>query len=242
MACALLSLVAMKVLVIDIGGTRVKLLATDADEPRQFESGRHLTPDAMVSRVLDMTADWHYNVIALGYPGQVGPNGPLDEPGNLSHGWLGFDFDAAFSHPVRIVNDAVLQALGGYEGGRMLFLGLGTGLGSALVSERVVIPLELGRLPYDAESVGERVGSRGREKHGHTAWLHAVHRVTDACRLAFMADYVVLGGGNAEHVDPLPDGAQRGGNDDAFRGGFRLWEERVEPHDQKPSRAWRVVR
>jgi polyphosphate glucokinase len=232
----------VNVLVIDIGGTRVKLLATDAAEARQFESGKHLTPDAMAARVLAITADWHFDVIALGYPGAVGPNGPLAEPGNLANGWLGFDFDAAFSRPVRIVNDAVLQALGGYDGGRMLFLGLGTGLGSALVSERVVIPLELGRLPYDRDNVGDRLGRRGRAIFGQTAWLEAVHRVTDACRQAFMADYVVLGGGNAEHVDPLPDGVRRGGNDDAFRGGFRLWEERVEPHDQEPSRAWRVVR
>jgi polyphosphate glucokinase len=241
-ACALLSLVSVKVLVIDIGGTHVKLLATDAAEPRRFESGKHLTPDAMVARVIDITAEWHYDVIALGYPGTVGRNGPLAEPGNLACGWLGFDFETAFSRPIRIVNDAVLQALGGYDGGRMLFLGLGTGVGSAFVSERVVVPLELGRLPYGRENVGDRLGRRGRKRYGHTAWLEAVHRVTQACRLAFMADYVVLGGGNAKHVDPLPEGAQRGGNDDAFRGGFRLWEERVEPHDQEPSRAWRVVR
>jgi polyphosphate glucokinase len=233
----------MHVLVVDVGGSHVKLIASDVKEPRRFDSGKQLTPDALVATVFAMSSDWRYEVVSLGYPGAVGPRGPIAEPGHLAPGWVGFDFEAAFKRPVRIVNDAALQALGGYDGGRMLFLGLGTGLGSVLVAERVVIPLELGRLPYgEHDTVGDRLGKRGLEAHGRDAWLEAVHRVTDACRPAFMADYVVLGGGNAEQVDPLPDGVRRGGNDDAFIGGFRLWEEVVEPHDQPPSDAWRVVR
>lgn len=233
----------MNVLVIDVGGSHVKLLATGQAGPRRFDSGTHLTPEALVERVKGLTADWRYDVVSLGYPGTVDPDGPTDEPGNLADGWVGFDFGAAFGRPVRVVNDAAMQALGAYDGGRMLFLGLGTGLGSALVADRVVIPLELGCLPYtDGETIADRLGKKGLKRHGADAWLRTVGEVVKALRRAFQADYVVLGGGNAEKVDPLPEGARRGGNEDAFAGGFRLWEERVEPHDNEPSDAWRVVR
>ncbi len=252
----------MKVLVIDIGGTHVKALVTDATEPRRFASGQHLTPDDLMTHVRDITRDWTYDVVSLGYPGPVGPDGPTDVAGNLGDGWVGYDFEAAFQRPVRIINDAVMQALGGYAGGRMLFLGLGTGLGSALVVDRVVVPLELGGLPYGSPdgspdharhgsgddrdradaTMADRLGKRGLEAHGDAAWLESVHHAIDVLRRALLADYVLLGGGNAARVQPLPDGVRRGGNDDAFTGGFRLWEERVEPHDgPPPSHVWRVV-
>jgi polyphosphate glucokinase len=231
------------VLVVDIGGTNVKMLAEGQAEPRKFGSGPDLGPAEMVAQVKEMVADWPHDVVAIGYPGKVGRNGPEAEPGNLAEGWVGFDFEEAFGKPVRLVNDAVLQALGAYEGGRMLFLGLGTGLGSALVTERVVIPLELGDLPYGArERMSDKVGKKGLERSGEQKWHVAVHKIVSSLKGAFLADYVVLGGGNAERVEPLPDGVRRGGNDDAFAGGFRLWEERVEPHDPPSSFAWRVVR
>lgn len=233
----------MDVLVIDVGGTHVKMLASGAKEPRRFDSGRELTASAMVERVTDCVRDWKFDAISLGYPGVVNQDGPAEEPGNLGGGWVGFDFAAAFARPVRLVNDAVMQALGGYEGGRMLFLGLGTGLGSALVSEHVVVPLELGNLPYGAgESLADRLGREGRQTYGHDQWLGTLTRAAGALLKAFAVDYIVLGGGNAKHVDPLPPDTRRGGNDDAFKGGFRLWEEMVEPHDRQPPRVWRVLR
>ena len=233
----------MDVLVIDVGGTHVKMLASGSDESRRFDSGPELTPAALVERVKKAVHDWKFDVISLGYPGVVGPEGPAEEPGNLGDGWVGFDFEAAFGTPVRLVNDAVMQALGGYKGGRMLFLGLGTGLGSALVSEHVVVPLELGNLPYGAgESLADRLGRQGRKTYGHEEWLGTLTRASVALLKAFAVDYIVLGGGNAEKVDPLPPDTRRGGNDDAFSGGFRLWEEMVEPHDREPPRVWRVVR
>ena len=233
----------MDVLVVDVGGTHVKVIATGVDEPRRHPSGPDLTPETLVTIVRETAADWHYDVVSLGYPGAVDSTGPRAEPGNLADGWVGFDFASAFGVPVRVVNDAVMQALGGYDGGRMLFLGLGTGLGSALVTEHVVVPLELGCLPYgDGSTIAERLGRAGLEEDGITEWQHAVGEVTDVLRTAFAADYVMLGGGNAERVDPLPPKTKRGGNDDAFTGGFRLWEEMVEPHDRRPPAVWRVVR
>jgi polyphosphate glucokinase len=237
----------MDVLVVDIGGSHVKLYASissGAPDARRFESGE-LTPAALVERVRNMTSDWPYDMISLGYPGAVDEHGPRAEPGNLGNGWVGFDFERAFGKPVRVVNDAVLQALGGYEGGRMLFLGLGTGLGSALVSEHVVVPLELGCLPYggqESETIADRVGRAGLAKYGHAAWQAAVEQIVGVLRDAFSAEYIVLGGGNAEEVDPLPPHTRRGGNDDACTGGLRLWEEMVEPHDRRSPRVWRVVR
>jgi polyphosphate glucokinase len=202
-----------------------------------------LTPQLLVQKVRELTADWKFGAISIGYPGEVDARGPRREPGNLGGGWVGFDFAKAFEKPVRILNDAALQALGGYDGGRMLFLGLGTGVGSALVTEHVVVPLELGCLPYcPDETLFDRIGSAGRAKYGHTGWADAVARVTAMLKEAFAADYVLLGGGNAKHVEPLPQGARRGGNADAFTGGFRLWEEVVEPHDRRSASAWRVVR
>jgi polyphosphate glucokinase len=233
----------MDVLVIDIGASRVKMLASSEHEPRRFASGDDLTPQLLVERVKTTTADWKYDVLSIGFPGVVDANGPRAEPGNLGPGWERFDFSKAFDKPVRVLNDAAMQALGGYDGGRMLFLGLGTGLGSALVTEHVVVPLELGSLRYDtSETLFDRLGAAGFDRHGQTAWLSAVTEVTTMLREAFAADYILLGGGNASRVVPLPRGARCGGNEDAFTGGFRLWEEIVEPHDRRSSSAWRVVR
>jgi polyphosphate glucokinase len=233
----------MDVLVVDVGGSHVKMLASAAPEPRTFDSGKELTPTRLVSEVRERTADWNYDVISLGYPGAVDAHGPSAEPGNLGGGWVRFDFSKAFGKRVRVINDAAMQALGGYDGGRMLFIGLGTGVGSALVTEHVIVPLELGCLPYgNDDSLFDRLGSAGLEASGEDAWARAVRRVITTLREAFAADYILLGGGNAHRLHPLPEAARRGGNEDAFTGGFRLWEEVVEPHDRRSERVWRVVR
>jgi polyphosphate glucokinase len=232
----------MDVLVVDVGGTQVKMLANGAAEPRGFDSTVDLTPAKMIERVRELTADWSYDLVSMGYPGEVAGDGPVAEPRSLGPGWVGFDFEEALGKPVRLVNDAVMQAVGGYDGGRMLFIGLGTGLGSALVIERVVVPLELGRLPYLDGTMVEHLGRAALEAHGERAWQAAVRDITRRLRSAFSADYVLLGGGNAKLVAPLPPHARRGGNEDAFKGGFRLWEEMIEPHDRKPARVWRVLR
>jgi polyphosphate glucokinase len=232
----------MDVLVIDVGGSQVKLCATHR-EARRFPSGAGLTATALVEEVRAQTRNWSYDVISLGLPAVVGRRGPDDEPGNLGSGWIGFDFEQAFGKPVRLVNDAVMQALGAYDGGRMLFLGLGTGVGSALVTEHVIVPLELGSLPLqNGLTIADRLGREGLTVNGFHLWMADVNEAVRMLRAAFIADYIVLGGGNAGRVEPLPAGTRRGGNDDAFTGGFRLWEEIVEPHDREPHRVWRVVR
>ena len=233
----------MDVLAIDIGGSHVKFAANTRHGRAAFDSTRRLTATAFVRRVRQAIRGWRFDVISIGYPGIVGPAGPVKEPGNLGRGWVGFDFAAAFGKPVRIVNDAVAQALGGYDGGRMLFLGLGTGLGSALVSEHVVVPLELGNLLHESrETLGDYLGHKGVEKYGRRDWRKTVSRVVPELRDAFAADYVVLGGGNASYVRPLPPRTRRAASDAAFIGGYRLWEEMVEPHDRAPALTWRVVR
>jgi predicted NBD/HSP70 family sugar kinase len=214
----------MKVLAVDIGGTKIKALATGQLEPRKAISGRGLTPGHMVELVRDLAQGWEYEAISIGYPGLVGPNGPRSEPGNLGPGWVGFDYAAAFDHPVKITNDAAMQALGSYEGGRMLFLGLGTGLGSALIAENVIIPLELGRLPFRRrQTLGEVLGRAGLKKAGKVAWKKQVAESATTLMGAFITDYVVLGGGNAKLLKIPPPGCRMGHNLTAFRGGFRLW-------------------
>jgi polyphosphate glucokinase len=232
----------MDVLVVDIGGSRVKLKVSNQTEVRRFESGPDLTPETTVARVKELTADWHCDAISIGYPGSVSAGGPSAEPGNLGCGWVGFDFAGALGKPVRVVNDAVLQALGAYDGGRMLFLGLGTGVGSALVTEHVVVPLELGCLSWKDETVWDRLGRRALDDRGIMEWSRDVAGVTAMLRQACAADYVLLGGGNARKVDPFPKGARLGGNEHAFLGGCRLWEEMVEPHGRPSPPVWRVVR
>jgi len=232
----------MTVLTIDVGGTHVKMLASRKRKSRQFDSGTDLTPAKLVGRVRENVVGWVYDVISLGLPTPVADGTAMGEPGNLADGWVGFDFPAAFGCPVRVVNDAAMQALGAYSEGRMLFLGLGTGLGSALVVEHAVITLELGRLRFDdGEPYGHRLGKVGFERLGEKAWCRAVTATAELLREACSADTVVFGGGRAELVDPLPPHCRRGNNEDAFTGGFRLWEERIEDHDQLPPRAWRVI-
>ena len=214
----------MTTLVIDIGGTKLKALASGQTVPRKAPSGRELTPARLVEEVRALTDDWAYEVISIGYPGLVGDHGPRAEPGNLAPGWVGFNFATAFGRPVRVINDAAMQALGSYDGGRMLFLGLGTGLGSALIAEKVIVPLELGRLAYrGGRPLGEVVGRQGLKRLGKGPWRRVVREVTTMFLGAFEADYVVLGGGNAKRVGPLPHGVRLGHNLTAFRGGFRLW-------------------
>ena len=217
----------MKVLVVDVGGTHVKLLASGRRVPVKLPSGPDLTPRLMVARVRAATASWGFDVVTLGYPGPVVRGRPIAEPHNLASGWRRFEFARAFGCPVRIVNDAAMQALGSYDGGRMLFMGLGTGLGSALVDEGVLLPLEFGHLPYrERRTFEDYLGVRGLQRMGQAKWQKHVHIVTEMLRRAAVADYVVLGGGNVKKLMRLPKGARRGDNANAFRGGFRVWAAR----------------
>jgi polyphosphate glucokinase len=216
----------VQVLVIDVGGQHVKVLVSGQSEPRRINSGRRLNAAAMVAGVRALTADWTYEVISLGYPGQVVHNVPAHDPFNLGPGWIGFDYEAAFERPAKIVNDAVMQALGSYEGGRMLFLGFGTGLGAAMVVDGDVEPLELGHLPYKNKLTYEDlVGQRGLKRLGKKRWRREVENVVNTFRTALRPDYIVLGGGNAKFLKVLPPDARLGDNANAFIGGFRLWEK-----------------
>jgi polyphosphate glucokinase len=240
----------MRILVVDIGGTKVKMLASGETEPRKAPSGKSLTPTRLVELIGEMTQDWRYEAVSIGYPGLVGEQGPVSEPGNLGPGWVGFDFAAALNHPIKIFNDAAMQALGSYEGGRMLFLGLGTGLGSTLISGRAVVPLELGRLRFHGEEkLSAVVGRAGLARIGKAAWRAAVTEMATTLMAAFVTDYVVLGGGNAKVVKELPHGVRLGHNRTAFRGGFRLWgleDVPTQSPDGETSEApkpadWRIV-
>ena len=215
----------MNVLVIDIGGTHVKVLATGQDPHRESDSGPALTPKRMVSGVRKLVADWKYDVVSIGYPGPVLRGRPVSEPWNLGKGWVGFNFAAAFKRPVKVVNDAALQALGSYKRGKMLFLGLGTGLGSALIVDGLIEPMELGHLPYKKATFEDYVGIRGLEKHGKQKWRGYVADVVERLIAAIEPDDVVLGGGNVKKLKELPPGCRVGDNANAFLGGFRLWEE-----------------
>ena len=215
-----------KILAIDVGGTHVKVMCTPGSEERKFESGPDLSAQDMVARVRDLTKDWDYEVISIGYPGPVVHNRPLAEPHNLGSGWVGFDFKQAFGRPVKIVNDAAMQALGSYRGGRMLFLGLGTGLGSAMIVDGMLQPMELAHLIYkDGKTYEDYLGLRGLKRFGKKKWRRNVAEVTKRLKAALEADYVVLGGGNSKKLKKLPAGARLGNNANAFRGGFRLWKK-----------------
>jgi polyphosphate glucokinase len=225
----------VNVLVVDIGGSHVKILATGQDGPRKFVSGPGLTPRRMVAGVKKLARGWKYDAVAIGYPGVVLRDRPAAEPRNLGTGWVGFDYRAAFRRPVRIINDAAMQALGSYKGGALLFLGLGTGLGSALVVDGIVEPMELGHLPYKRGTYEDYVGLRGLKRRGKKKWRKDVADVVERMIAALEPTDVVLGGGNVRLLKKLPAGCRAGDNANAFVGGFRLWDKAA---DRKPH-AWR---
>jgi polyphosphate glucokinase len=236
------------VLVIDVGGTHVKVLATGQDTKREFVSGPTLTPKGMVAKVKKLVADWKYDAISIGYPGPVLENRPTAEPRNLGKGWKGFNFEAAFKRPVKVINDAAMQALGSYERGKMLFLGLGTGLGSAAIVDCIVEPLELGHLPYKKATFEDYLGVRGLEKYGKKKWRGYVADAVERLIAALEPEYVVIGGGNVQKLKELPPGCRAGDNANAFRGGFRLWEKAdgttrdKHPYVRAPGRPLHVKR
>ena len=214
----------MKILVLDIGGTNLKIYATGHLEPIKVPSGPTFTPKKTVKAVKETTKGWDYSVVSIGYPGPVVHGKPVHNPANLGSGWVDFDFAKAFGCPVRIINDAAMQALGSYRGGRMLFLGLGTGFGSAMMVDGVVEPMELGHLPYrHGKTYEDYLGLRGLERMGKKRWREYVIRVVEELRTALNADYVVLGGGNAKKIKQLPPKTSLGNNANAFLGGYRLW-------------------
>jgi polyphosphate glucokinase len=225
-----------RILVVDVGGTHVKILATGHKARRRFPSGRGLTPRQMVEGVKELAADWAYDVVSIGYPGPVRNGRPAREPYNIGRGWVGFDFEAAFSRPVKIINDAAMQALGSYQGGTMLFLGLGTGLGSAMVVDGTVVPLELGHLAVEKKTFEDLLGAAALEKHGRKKWQMFVGTITERLIAAFQIDDVVLGGGNVKKLTKLPKGCRAGDNANAFLGGFRLWEGTVRTPRRNPRR------
>ena len=214
----------LKVLVIDVGGTHVKILVTGRRKRRQFSSGHELGGAEMVENVKTLVDDWKFDVVSIGYPGPVLHDRIAAEPHNLGAGWMAFDFRAAFGCPVKLINDAAMQALGGYRGGRMLFLGFGTGLGSAFIVDGLVEPMELGHLPYKKGTYEDYVGARAFDKKKKKKkWEKHVHAVIEQLRTALEPDDILLGGGNAKHVRTLPPGCRLGNNADAFAGGFQLW-------------------
>ena len=227
----------MKVLSVDIGGTNVKILATGQTEPRRFPSGRTLTPQLMVAQVKKLAEDWEYDVVSIGYPGVVIADRATTEPRNLARGWVGFDFAKAFGYPTKVINDAAMQALGSYEGGTMLFLGLGTGLGSALMVRGHIVPMELGNLSYRKRTVEDYVGTRGIEKFGKKKWRNVVERVVERLTSALLLDETVIGGGNAKVLKKAPPGCRIGSNANAFIGGFRLWEPAKSRQPYHPDRS-----
>lgn len=212
------------VLAVDVGGSHVKALASDQQERRRFTSGPSLTAEEMVSGVLEAVKDWNWDVVSVGIPTPVKNGKVVAEPVNLGDGWVGFDYEAAFGKPTRLVNDAAMQAIGSYRGGRMLFLGFGTGLGSTMIVNGEVEPLELGHLPFRKKTFEDYVGERGLEKLGKKKWRKAVFEVVEQLSAAMEPDEVVLGGGGVDELDELPPGCRRGENENAFLGGFRLWD------------------
>jgi polyphosphate glucokinase len=219
-----------KILVIDVGGTNIKLLATGQTLPLKIPSGPTLTPTEMVAVVRKAVEGWEFDCITLGYPGPIINGHPLREPHNLGPGWVGFNFTKAFGRPVKVINDAAMQALGSYQGGHMLFLGLGTGLGSAMIVDGVLEPMELAHLIYKGgKTYEDYLGLRGLKRLGKKKWRHHVAKVTKALMASLGADYVVLGGGNAKKLKVLPPGARLGKNENAFVGGFRVWDKAEPP-------------
>jgi hypothetical protein len=226
-----------KLLVIDVGGSNVKLMISRAQR-RKFKSGRKLTPRAMVDQAKPLVADWEFDAVSLGFPSPVRSGKIASEPKHLGKGWVGFNFEKALRKPVRIINDAAMQALGSYHGRRMLFLGLGTGLGSALVWDNYVLPLELGDLPYRNGSIIEDyLGKAGQARLGEKAWQLDVQHALVQLKKSLIADYVVLGGGNAKELNEIPEGIELGHNRNAFLGGLRLWQ--IDSRTRRPK--WQIL-
>ncbi len=221
----------MNVLAVDVGGTNVKILASGVAEHRKFPSGPEMTPEKMVAGVKELAGDWKYDAVSIGYPGVVRRDRIQVEPHNLAAGWVGFDFEAAFGHPTRLLNDAAMQALGSYKDGSMLFLGLGTGLGSAMVMEGTVIPMELAHLDYRKGTFEDYMGLRGFEKYGPKKWREHVADAVARLIAALLPDDVVLGGGNVKRLKELPPGCRAGDNANAFLGGFHLWSNPLAPQN-----------
>ena len=218
-----------RILVIDVGGTHVKVLVTGMKQPVVIPSGPTLAPGVMIRQVKDAVKNFPYDLVSVGYPGPVVHGRPLREPHNLGRGWVGFDFRRALGRPVKIINDAAMQALGSYKKGRMLFLGLGTGLGSAMIADGVVEPMEMGHMPYKhGKTYEDYLGIRGLERLGRKKWEREVAKVVELMRAALEPEKIVLGGGNAKKLKKLPPGTRLGNNDNAFRGGFELWNEDVD--------------
>lgn len=230
----------MDVLVIDIGGTSVKLWHTAHEEHRKFDSGKSLTPEEMVERTKGAIGDWNWEAIALGLPCRVSNGRPIEDPHNLGAGWVGYNFTSAFGKPVRIMNDAALQALGSYDEGRMLFMGLGTAVGSAFIAPHLILSLDLGRVHYNEQPLCQLLGDDGFEALGAKKWQKVVHEILPSLKSAFMADYVVLGGGSVKKLEELPDSVRRGHNRTVVEGGRRLWEELPDPAD-KEGTGWIVM-
>ena len=229
----------MNVLVVDVGGTNVKILATGQKEPRRVPSGPTMTPKQMVAGVKKLAGDWKYDAVSIGYPGRVVGDRAITEPRNLAHGWVGFDFAAAFGRPVKVINDAAMQALGSYNGGTMLFLGLGTGLGSTLMVRGHIVPMELGALSYGKGTIEDSLGVRGLRKLGKKKWRKNFELLVARFTSALLLDDVVIGGGNARKLKELPPGCRLGDNAFAFLGGFRMWEpktSRKPPAPRQPRR------
>ncbi|MCI0360366.1 MAG: hypothetical protein L0211_17965 [Planctomycetaceae bacterium] len=230
----------MDVLVIDVGGTNVKLWHTAHEEHRRFESGKSLTPERLIELARPHLEDWRYEAVALGLPCRVSNGRAVEDPANLGAGWIGYNFVSALGRPVRILNDAALQALGSYDGGRMLFLGLGTGVGSALVAPRLVLSLALGLFMYGDKRICDVLDEKGFQSLGAKKWKKALLEIVPALKQGLMADYVVLGGGNVKQLDDMPDGCRRGHNRAVVEGGRRLWEELPDPASSDCS-GWLIV-
>jgi polyphosphate glucokinase len=223
-----------RVLAVDVGGTHVKILATGKKEKREVASGAGMNAAQMVSSVRKLAQDWKYQVVSIGYPGPVLHNRPVGEPRNLGSGWMGFDFEEAFGRPTKIINDAAMQALGSYRNGKMLFLGLGTGLGSTLIADGILEPMELGHLPYKKATYEDYVGARGLRHFGKKKWREHVADVVARLATALEPTDIVIGGGNVSKLKELPPGCRAGENANAFTGGFRMWE----PRRQAGLREW----
>lgn len=224
----------MNILVIDIGGTSVKIWKTEQAEKAKFASGKELTPRSLLEGVRAAIGDWPVDRVSIGYPGEVRNGRPVAEPLNLGPGWVDVDFGHEFNCPVRLMNDACMQALGSYEGGRMLYLGLGTGLGTAFISDGIIVPLALGHLKlWEGESFDHYLSRDGLARHGLPRWREAVGEAAAMMKPAFFADYVVLGGGNANEIEELPPGCRRGGNHNAYFGGLRMWEDQADGANPK---------